>query len=112
MDASVRALRERVYMLASAPAQHLLIRVDASNAFNDIEMRSILEAVVPHLPRAAQWVYTLYGLPGIPKIGKRDHRSQTGTQQGYPLGMLLFSLALQPVLLRRQQRFPVSPLNV
>jgi len=50
------------------------------------------------MPGMAPWVGFCYGRPSKLVFGSRTISSESGVQQGDPLGPLLFALALQPVL--------------
>ena len=52
-----------------------------------------------HFPALACWADWCYGAPSLLLLGDGPPlRSETGVQQGGPLGPLLFALALQPAL--------------
>lgn len=83
----------------------MLIRVDASNAFNKVERQLILDEITKRCPGLARWVHYLYGHDSQLFFGSFTVWSRTGTQQGDPLGMLLFALVLHPLLLDLHKRF-------
>ncbi len=77
----------------------VLLQIDAKNAFNSMERNAILQEAVSIL-RVPPVSCTTYTEMPPSYFGNNLIRSSTGTQQGDPLGMLLFSLALHPVILK------------
>ncbi len=56
-------------------------------------------------PALARYIYDTYGTPALLHTRQQSFLSQEGTQQGDPLGMLLFSLVAQPLVLYIQATF-------
>ncbi len=69
--------------------------MDLGNAFHTLDRQTLLQAVHEELPALAPWADWCYGRPALPWLGRHSLRSESGVQQGDPLGPLLFSLALQ-----------------
>ena len=84
----------------------VLLKIDATNAFNAIERQVILDEVVKHVPGIARFVHMLYGSAPRLLFGRYELQSQTGAQQGDPLRMILFTLALHPLLCQIATHFP------
>ena len=107
VDAVVHAIRAA---LAEDPDAALLT-VDQANAFNSVARPAVFEAVKERVPELLPMVQWAYGAPtdlhivGAP-AGTPPVQSQTGVRQGDPLGMLLFSLALQRPLERTRDAAP------
>ena len=80
--------------------RYSLLTVDLRNAFNLVSRAAFRREVRLHLPGLHNWVQYCYGAGHEPElwVNKYRFRSVCGVQQGDPLGPLLFSLALQPVL--------------
>ena len=76
----------------------VFIKLDFANAFNMVSRESFLQEVRNHMPGLAPWVDWTYGIPSKLVFGSSTLSSETGVQQGDPLGPLLFALALQPLL--------------
>ena len=75
-----------------------LLKVDFENAFNTIDRTAFLQACRHQFPGLSPWVEWCYAEPTLLQFGSRTINSESGVQQGDPLGPLLFSLALQPLL--------------
>jgi hypothetical protein len=84
------------------------LRVDAANAFNTVSRAEILERVCEDAPPAARFVHAIYGGQPYVMAGRAMLLSRQGTQQGYSLGMLLFALAIHPLILRVQSEFDLE----
>jgi hypothetical protein len=83
--------------------------LDISNAFNSIGRNCIWHSIRSHCPLLAPFFLWSYGTasPLFLSNGSLIGHSATGVRQGDPLGPLLFSLGLQPVLKTIQEEFPL-----
>eukprot|EP00173_Palmaria_palmata_P004548 Plantae.Rhodophyta-Palmaria_palmata.ctg6422.p1 GENE.Plantae.Rhodophyta-Palmaria_palmata.ctg6422~~Plantae.Rhodophyta-Palmaria_palmata.ctg6422.p1 ORF type:complete len:280 (+),score=16.51 Plantae.Rhodophyta-Palmaria_palmata.ctg6422:65-841(+) len=75
-----------------------LLRADGHNAFNEVERNGFMKQVCVHAGAAAQLTHALYGTQSFLVAGDTLLRSAQGAQKGDPLGMLLFALAIQPLI--------------
>jgi hypothetical protein len=78
------------------------LRVDAENAFNAVSRAEILENVCEKVLPATRFVHAIYGGQPYVVTGRTMLLSCQGTQQGDPLGMLVFPLAMHTLVLRVQ----------
>ena len=76
----------------------VFLKVDFENAFNTVDRQAFLTQCRHHFPGLAPWVEYCYSNPTRLMFGSAAISSETGVQQGDPLGPLLFAIALQPVL--------------
>jgi hypothetical protein len=81
---------------------NVALRVDAANVFNAVSRAEILERVREQAPPAARFVQASYGKQPYVVAGTTLLLSRQGMDQGDPLGMLLFALSIQPLVLRIQ----------
>ena len=85
----------------------VFLKLDFSNAFNTIDRSCFLQEVRARMPGLAAWADFCYSRPSKLILGTRTISSESGVQQGDPLGQLLCPLALQSILQElASTRFP------
>src|SRR6218665_3289897 len=94
-EAAVHATRR---FIGSMGPDHVLVKLDFTNAFNSLRQNLMLKAVHETIPEIYPFALQVYSAPSILRFGHLLLQSETGPQQGDPLGPLLFSLPLQPML--------------
>ena len=82
----------------SQDPEAVFLKVDFSNAFNSVDRSAFLEQCRNELPGLSRWAEWCYKQPSQLLFGSSTFSSEVGVQQGDPIGPLLFSLALQPIL--------------
>jgi hypothetical protein len=107
-EASVHAARKLAAEFGEDPGK-IMLKVDFSNAFNQVDRTEMLAQVYDKLYR---WVEYCYSSAAHLFFGTCMLLSAAGVQQGDPLGPLLFSLVLHPLALKIQKAFPNLLLNV
>ena len=75
-------------------------KVDMKNAFNAVSRQAVVEECATFPPEILPWVSWCYGSHPLLWHPLGQISSQSGIQQGDPLGPLLFALALQKINFR------------
>ena len=73
----------------------VILKIDWKNAFNSIDRQLFLDSIYEHFPEIYNYIAAMYGVKGRLKFGKNFIFSEEGTQQGDPMGPVLFSIALK-----------------
>ena len=95
-----------------------LIQLDGTNAFNSVSRVAALRGIAAHAPAAFRFLAWVYGgAPGRLLYTMADGSSEivlsrTGCQQGDPFGVLLYSLAIEPIMADFQTRFAPHGLSL
>ena len=97
--------------LQSLPPGHVLIKIDFSNAFNRVRRYVIFEVVQQHLPELLPYASSSYAAPSSLKFGVHNLSSESGAQQGDPLGPLYFCLAVHELLASMKSEVTIGYLD-
>ena len=108
VEAAVHATRRLVQNL---PADHVIVKLDFSNAFNCIRRDAILDAVAAKIPEIYRLVHAAYSCEPILVYGDHQLKSREGAQQGDPLGSLEFCEAIHPVLVSLRSTVKIGILD-
>ncbi|KMS64974.1 hypothetical protein BVRB_040730, partial [Beta vulgaris subsp. vulgaris] len=95
-EAAVHATRR---FIESMPPDHVVAKLDFSNAFNCLCRSRMLGEVASRIPELYKFCHLSYSSPSTLKFGEWCVESQVGIQQGDPLGPLLFCLSIHPLLM-------------
>ena len=84
--------------MESMPYDFVIAKIDFTNAFNNLRRDAMLEAVNKTVPLIYKFCHLSYSQATKLIYGSRSIASEEGTQQGDPLGPLLFCITIQPLL--------------
>ena len=76
----------------------MFFKLDLENAFNSLDRSALLRAVRADFPDMTPWADWCYAHPSTLFCGQRSLNKEKGVQQGDPLGPLLVSLSIQPII--------------
>lgn len=86
----------------------VILKLDFKNAFNSVYRNAVIHSVQINCPTLMPFVLQCYKDPTYLMFGEHPIRSESGVQQGDPLGPLLFCASIhQDIVLQLQ-----SPLNI
>jgi hypothetical protein len=104
-EAVIHATRRFLYDM---PADHIVVKLDFSNAFNSLHRDVMLEAIAENVPQIYRFCHLSYDKTSSLTFFGNDILSQEGVQQGDPLGPLLFCLSIHPMLLSCKSKLKIS----
>ena len=95
-EAAVHGLRAWVSRHA-ASHDSVVVKVDFQNAFNTVSRDVVLQQAPDKFPALARWSTWCYQHATNLQFGDTVLQSNSGVQQGDPLGPLLFAAAIHPL---------------
>ena len=104
-EAAAHAVRDFVQS-SVVPGNNVLVKLDMKNAFNTVRRDHFLEVCSSRAPSILRLASTVYATSSHLVIGNETILSETGVQQGDPLGPVLFALAV--VEIARSVRSPIN----
>ena len=84
--------------LQEMPKENLVAKLDFRNAFNSLMRNQMLDAIARVAPEIYSFCYSAYSVNYILSFVDHEVVSSEGPQQGDPLGPLMFSITIQPIL--------------
>ena len=106
-ESAVHALRQFATTTSSASSPNIILKCDLRNAFNSVNREIVLNEVRSRCPEIYPIVFQSYHAPTPLFYNTSFISSKNGVQQGDPLGALLFSLAIDPIIQSAE-----SPINI
>jgi hypothetical protein len=95
-EAAVHATRRFIEYM---PVDYCVVKLDFSNAFNSLHRDAMLNAVLEKAPGIYKFCHLSYSKPSVLVYNGHSIHSREGSQQGDPLGALLFCCTIQQMLL-------------
>ena len=87
------------------------MKIDFVNAFNEVQRSVFLKECHDKFPQIFKWVNFCYSQHSLLFFGSHIISSQSGVQQGDPLGPFLFCLVLQILITKINKELPSLSLN-
>jgi len=94
-EAAVHSGRRYLEVL---PQNHVLVKLDFTNAFNRLHRRDMLLSVHSRISELYAFCLSAYSQPSLLFFGSEIVSSEEGPQQGDPIGPLLFCNTIHPLL--------------
>ena len=110
-EAIVHSVSRTLEDYNTPPEDCWFLLLDFSNAFNSVSHNQMIKEVRARIPSIAAWMESWYGVQPILLLGDDTILSQSGVQQGDPLGPLGFALTLQPIIERIKEEVPGLKIN-
>ena len=107
-EAAVHSVRRYI---GAIPQDHVVMKIDFTNAFNGIHRDEMLSSVLIRIPELYAYCRSSYGQPSFLFFGLYTVSSQECAQQGDPLGPLLFSNTIHPMLSSLQAELKLGYLD-
>jgi len=108
MEAAVHATRQYLHQLTS---DYAIVKLDFKNAFNTLRRDCMLEALSSTIPELFTFVHSAYATSSMLQFDNFVIQSSEGVQQGDPLGPLLFSITVHPLLINCSTELKVGYLD-
>jgi hypothetical protein len=107
-EAAIHASRRFLQFMQN---EHVMVKLDFTNAFNSLHRQDMLLAAQDRIPELYAFIFSAYSQPSNLYFGVHTLQSNEGPQQGDPIGPLLFSNTIHPLLLSLESDLTVGYLD-
>ena len=97
--------------LENIPDNHVIAKLDFSNAISSLHRDAMLNAISTHVPEIYAFCHLPYSTSSILKFGNHTIYSQEDCQQDDPLDALIFCLTTHPILQSLESNFKIDYLD-
>ena len=105
-EAIIHSTKTSYEKILTSTSSSGILQIDFCNAFNSITRSEMLKTVASSMPGIAAFTNSCYSQHSQLFYDKFVVSSESGIQQGDPLGPLLFSLTLWPIIGKIQETAP------
>ena len=108
-EAIIHSAKVSYEKIFNADSKERMLQIEFRKAFNSVKRSHLLQAACDFIPGIAAFTNFCY-FQHVPLLYSNSSlQSESGVQHGDPMGPLLFSLTLWPVIEKLRDRFQILP---